>query len=153
MNRRNFIFGSFFFVGFIKSASGDIPKITVYKTSTCGCCSAWIEHVEKAGFYVKSKNITHGELAELKRQYGIPIEFSSCHTAFVDNYFVEGHVPVEDIKALIFEKPHGLGLSVPNMPIGSPGMEMGNQKEPYDTLLIKNNGSTRVFRMHRSIID
>ena len=153
MKRRDFIFGVFFLAGFIKPASADIPKIAVYKTPTCGCCSAWIEHIKKAGFHVKSKNVTYGKLAGLKRQYGIPLELSSCHTAFINNYFVEGHVPAEDIKALISEKPEALGLCVPNMPIGSPGMEMGNQKDPYDTLLVKSNGSTRVFRMHRSIVN
>jgi hypothetical protein len=146
MNRRNFIFGVFFLVGPIKSASADIPKIAVYKTPTCGCCSAWIKHIKKAGFHVKSENVTYGELAGLKRRYGIPPELSSCHTAFINSYFVEGHVPAEDIKALIFEKPEALGLSVPNMPIGSPGMEMRNQKDPYDTLLVKSNGSSKVFR-------
>jgi hypothetical protein len=151
MKRRDFIFGVFFLAGFIKSASADIPKITVYKTPACGCCSAWIEHIKKAGFQVKSKNVTYGELAGLKRRYGIPLELSSCHTAFITNYFVEGHVPAEDIKALISEKPEALGLSVPKMPIGSPGMEMGNQKVPYDTLLVKRNGSSGVFRSHREI--
>ena len=149
MKRRDFIFGVFFLAGFIKSASADIPKIAVYKTPTCGCCSAWIEHIKKAGFYVKSINVTYGELAGLKRRYSIPLELSSCHTAFVNNYFVEGHVPAEDIKDLIFKKPDALGLSVPNMPLGSPGMEMGNQKDPYDTLLVKRNGNSKVFRSHR----
>ena len=153
MKRRDFIFGVFFLVGFIKSASADTPKIAVYKTPTCGCCSAWIKHIKKAGFRVKSKNVTYGELARLKRRYDIPLELSSCHTAFIDIYFVEGHVPAEDIKALISEKPDALGLSVPNMPIGSPGMEMGNQNDPYDTLLVKSNGSSKVFRSHRKIIN
>ena len=102
---------------------------------------------------MKSKNVTYGELAGLKRRYGIPSELSSCHTAFINNYFVEGHVPAEDIKALISEKPDALGLSVPNMPIGSPGMEMGNQKDSYDTLLVKSNGSSKVFRSHRKIVN
>ena len=127
-------------------------SLLVHKTPTCGCCSAWIEHIKKAGFHVKSKNVTYGELAGLKRQYGIPLELSSCHTAFINNYFVEGHVPAKDIKALIFEKPEASGLSVPNMPLGSPGMEMGDQKDPYDTLLVKSNGSSRVFRSHRGIV-
>ena len=152
MKRRDFILGVFFLAGHIKYASADIPKIAVYKTPTCGCCSAWIEHIKNAGFHVRSKNVTHVALAKLKGRYGIPLRLSSCHTGFIDNYFVEGHVPAEDIKALIFEKPEALGLSVPNMPLGSPGMEMGNQKDPYDTLLVKSNGSSRVFRSHRQIV-
>ena len=125
----------------------------VFKSPTCGCCSAWIEHIKKAGFHVKSENVTQKQLSELKRRSGITRELSSCHTAFINNYFVEGHVPAEDIKALLFEKPDALGVSVPNMPLGSPGMEMGGQKDPYDTLLVKSNGSSKVFRSHREIVN
>ena len=155
MKRRDFIFGCFSLslTFSIKPASADIPKIAVYKTANCGCCSAWIEHIKNAGFLVKAKNITHRELASLKRRNGIPRELSSCHTAFINNYFVEGHVPAKDIKALIFEKPEASGLSVPNMPLGSPGIEMGDQKDPFDTILVKNNGISSVFRSHRSIAD
>ena len=149
MNRRDFIFGFFFLLGTVKSTSADISNVVVYKTRTCGCCSAWIDHIEKAGFHVISKNISHVELAEIKRRYGIPLELSSCHTAFINNYFIEGHVPAEDIKDLISEEPEALGLSVPDMPLGSPGMEMGNQKEPYDTLLVNINGGSEIFRSHR----
>jgi hypothetical protein len=153
MKRRDFIFGAFFLAGFIKPASAALPKIVVFKSPTCGCCSAWIEHIKKAGFHVKSKNVTQKRLSELKRKSGITLELSSCHTAFINSYFVEGHVPAEDIKALLFEKPDALGLSVPNMPLGSPGMEMGDQKDPYDTLLVKRNGSSKAFRSHREIVN
>ena len=153
IKRRDFIFGAFFLAGFIKPASADLPKIVVFKSPTCGCCSAWIEHIKKAGFHVKSENVTQKRLSELKRRSGITLELSSCHTAFINSYFVEGHVPAEDIKALLFEKLDALGLSVPNMPLGSPGMEMGDQKDPYDTLLVKSNGSSRVFRSHREIVN
>ena len=153
MKRRDFIFGVFCLAGFIRPASAGLPKIEVFKSPTCGCCSAWIEHIKKAGFHVKSQDITQKRLSELKRRSGITLELSSCHTAFINNYFVEGHVPAEDIKALLFEKPDALGLSVPNMPLGSPGMEMGDQKDPYDTLLVKSNGSSRVFRSYREIVN
>jgi hypothetical protein len=153
IKRRDFIFGAFSLAGFIKPASAYLPKIVVFKSPTCGCCSAWLEHIKKAGFHVKSENVTQKRLSELKRRSGITLELSSCHTAFINNYFVEGHVPAEDIKALLFEKPDALGLSVPNMPLGSPGMEMGDQKDPYDTLLVKSNGSSRVFRSHREIVN
>lgn len=153
MKRRNFIFGAFCLAGFIKPAFADFQNIVVFKSPTCGCCSAWIEHIKKAGFHVKSKNVTQQRLSELKRHSGISLELSSCHTAFVNSYFVEGHVPAEDIKALLFENLDALGLSVPNMPLGSPGMEIGGQKDPYDTLLVTRNGSTKVFRSHREIVN
>ena len=153
MKRRDFIFGFLLFAGLLKPASADEPEIVVYKTPTCGCCSAWIEHIKSADFSVKSINVSHGDQAGIKRKFGITPKLSSCHTALIDNYFVEGHVPAKDIKALILEKPEALGLSVPNMPLGSPGMEMGNQNEPYDTLLVKSNGASRVFRSHNKIVN
>jgi hypothetical protein len=151
MKRRNFILGAFFLAGFTKSSLADLPKLIVFKSPTCGCCSAWIEHIEKAGFQVVSKNFTQQQLSELKSRSGISLELSSCHTAFVNNYFVEGHVPVEDIKDLLFENPQALGITVPNMPLGSPGMEIDDRKDPYDTLLVKRNGSSEVFRSHREV--
>tara|TARA_Y100001936_G_C15992339_1_gene623083 strand:+ start:756 stop:1256 length:501 start_codon:yes stop_codon:yes gene_type:complete len=148
LKRRNFIFGFFSFACFIKPAFAGLPKIVVYKTITCGCCNSWIEHIRNAGFFVKAKNVTHVELVEIKRQHDIPLKMTSCHTAFINSYFIEGHVHAEDIKALLTEKPKALGLSVPNMPLGSPGMEMGEQKDPYDTYLVKRNGETEVFRSY-----
>ena len=149
MKRRDFILGAFFIAGFTNPAHADIPKMIVFKSPTCGCCSAWIEHIEKAGFLVDSKNVTQQQLSELKIQSGISLELSSCHTAFINNYFIEGHVPAEDIRALLFQKSDALGLTVPNMPLGSPGMEIDDRKDPYDTLLVKRNGSSEVFRSHR----
>jgi len=151
MKRRDFIWGAFFLAGFTKSASANLPKLMVFKSPTCGCCSAWIEHIEKAGFHVESKNFTQQRLSELKSRSGISLELSSCHTAFINSYFVEGHVPAEDIKALLFQKLDALGLTVPNMPLGSPGMEMDDRKDPYDTLLVKRNGSSEVFRSHGEV--
>ena len=151
IKRRDFISGIFFLAGLIKSSSAELLKIQVYKTPSCGCCSAWVEHIKRTGFHVNSEDVTHGGLAVIKKRFGVPAALSSCHTAFIGNYFIEGHVPAEDIKALLYEKPEGLGLSVPNMPIGSPGMEVGDHKEPYDTLLIKKDGSSGIFRSHRTI--
>ena len=79
------------------------------------------------------------------------MELSSCHTAFINNYFIEGHVPAEDIKALLLQKPDAFGITVPNMPLGSPGMEIDDRKDPYDTLLVKRNVSSEVFRSHREV--
>ena len=151
MKRRDFIFGVFYLAGFIRPASADLPKIEVFKSPTCGCCSAWIEHIKKSGFHVKSENVTQKRLSELKRKSGITLELSSCHTAFINSYFVEGHVPAEDIKSLIFQRPDALGLAVPGMPRGSPGMEMGDKKDPFDTLLVKRDGSSEVFSSHSDI--
>ena len=88
------------------------------------------------------------ELKSKKSRLGIPTELSSCHTATISQYFVEGHVPVNDIHRVLIERPQALGLTVPGMPIGSPGMEMGNTKEPFDTLLVFENGKTEVFKRH-----
>jgi hypothetical protein len=87
-------------------------------------------------------------LGLIKSQLGIPLELSSCHTATIGSYFIEGHVPAEDVARLLKEKPTALGLSVPGMPIGSPGMEMGNNKEPFDTLLVFKNGKIQIFNRH-----
>ena len=151
MKRRDFLWGAFFLTGFTKFASADLSKLMVFKSATCGCCTAWIEHIENAGFFVEAKNLTQQRLSELKRRSGISLELSSCHTAFIDSFFVEGHVPAEDIKSLLSQQPDALGLTVPDMPIGSPGMEMGDRKDPFDTLLVKRNGSSEVFRSHREI--
>ena len=151
MKRRDFIWMAIFLAGFSKFASAGSPKLTVFKSPTCGCCTAWIKHVEKAGFYVESNNLTQRRLHDLKQQTGISLELAACHTAFINSYFVEGHVPSEDIKSLLFKQPDALGLSVPGMPLGSPGMEMGNRKDPFDTLLVKRDGSSEVFHSHRVI--
>lgn len=97
--------------------------ITVYKSSTCGCCKNWITHLEENGFKVKA--IDSKNLSQIKNLAGIPSGAGSCHTAFIDNYVIEGHVPANDIKKLLTEKRQVAGLTVPGMPMGSPGMEGG----------------------------
>lgn len=125
------------------------PVVRVAKTATCGCCNAWVAHLREAGFTVEAGNMDHGALHELKSALGIRPEHQSCHTAEVDGYIVEGHVPAGDLRALLAERPAALGLSVPEMPIGSPGMEMDGTVEPYDTLLLSHDGRATVFRSHR----
>ena len=112
----------------------DAPLVTVYKSPTCGCCSMWVEHLEASGFEVES--IARTDMGAVKDSLGVPSHLSSCHTGVVDGYVVEGHVPAEQIKRLLDERPDALGLSVPGMPIGSPGMEVGDQRDPYDVVLI-----------------
>ena len=124
------------------------PMIKVYKSPTCGCCGAWVEHLNEAGFRVVAENVSQDALWKLKTKAGITDDLSSCHTAFVEGYVIEGHVPAEDIRRLLDEKPEGLGLSVPGMPIGSPGMEMGDEREPYATLLVQPNGAADFFARH-----
>ena len=123
-------------------------RIEVFKSPTCGCCSAWIEHMSRAGFAVDARDMDQDALYALKARSGIMPELASCHTAFVDGYFVEGHVPARDVQRLLAERPDAIGLSVPGMPIGSPGMEMGNQREAFDTLLVLRDGSIEFFERH-----
>ena len=101
-----------------------------------------------AGFKAEVNFVDDEVLRSIKSQLGIPADLSSCHTATIGSYFIEGHVPAEDIRRLLNEGPKALGLSVPGMPIGSPGMEMGSNKEPFETLLVFENGETEVFNRH-----
>jgi hypothetical protein len=121
----------------------------VWKSPTCGCCGKWVKHLEANGFAVKANDTSAAMLDSIKRQSGISEKLASCHTAKVDGYVIEGHVPADDIKRLIAEHPDAIGLTVPNMPIGSPGMEQpGGEAEPYDVLLVKKDGSVEVFARH-----
>ncbi|MFN0264239.1 DUF411 domain-containing protein [Tepidamorphus sp. 3E244] len=126
-------------------AAQSTPVVTVEKSATCGCCIAWIEHLEENGFTVEAKNVSSGALTQSKMAAGLKPEHFSCHTAKVDGYVVEGHVPAADIRKLLAERPDAAGLSVPEMPIGSPGMDFGDDREPYDVLLIARDGSASVF--------
>lgn len=119
----------------------------VYKTESCGCCSAWVTHLENAGFAVEVHNVDN--LGPIKERVGVPVVMGSCHTAEVGGYFVEGHVPADDIKRLLRERPSAKGLTVPAMPVGSPGMEVpSGQVDPYDVFLVAPDGSTSVFAHH-----
>ncbi|GJM05048.1 MAG: CopG family transcriptional regulator [marine bacterium B5-7] len=133
--------------GFIlmQSASAE-PEMTVYKSATCGCCNKWIEHMEDNGFQVNAVDVLDVNL--LKQQYGISYEHASCHTAVVDGYVIEGHVPALDVKRLLSEKPDVLGLSVPGMPVGSPGMEMGDRVDHYSVIAMDKEGNARVFNQY-----
>lgn len=121
------------------------PKAMVYKTATCGCCSKWIEHLEASGFEVESKNVPN--VTPVKRMNGVPMNLASCHTAIIGGYFVEGHVPAEDVKRLLADRPDVVGLAVPDMPMGSPGME-GPKPEAYSVLAVNKDGSVEVFSRH-----
>lgn len=131
------------------AATEEQPSIEVWKSPTCGCCGKWVKHLEANGFTVKVNNTTSSMLQRFKRQAGIEKEIASCHTAKIGGYVIEGHVSAADIKRLVDEHPDAIGLTVPNMPIGSPGMEQpGGETEPYDVLLMKKDGSLDVFAHH-----
>ena len=117
-------------------------KVLVYKSPTCGCCGAWVDRMKAAGFEVTTRDVP--DVAPIKARYGIPTRLASCHTGLVEGYAIEGHVPPADIQRLLREKPKAVGLAVPGMPMGSPGME-GPRKDPYDVLLVQQGGATRVF--------
>ena len=148
MLRRQFLIGTLSLTALPKSSFAFSDVLIVNRTETCGCCGAWVERMNSAGLRTDVNYVDEEALGLIKTQLGIPNELSACHTATIGSYFIEGHVPAEDIFKLLTEKPNARGLSVPGMPIGSPGMEMGNNKEPFDTLLVFESGKTQVFNSH-----
>ena len=148
MLRREFLIGTLALTIFPTSGFAFPDVLIVNRTETCGCCGAWVERMNSAGLRTEVNYVDEEALVLIKTQLGISAELSSCHTATIGSYFIEGHVPAEDIFKLLTDKPNARGLSVPGMPIGSPGMEIGNNKEPFYTLLILENGNTQVFISH-----
>ncbi|NNU80454.1 DUF411 domain-containing protein [Halovulum dunhuangense] len=126
-------------------AQGARPAIHVMKDPNCGCCSAWIEILEKDGFAVTTEDSMGTLLARYKLDNGIPQEMVSCHTGRIAGYMVEGHVPPADIRRLLAERPDAIGLAVPGMPYGSPGMGPETEREAYEVFLIRRDGATEVF--------
>lgn len=127
------------------SGHGGTPEIAVYKTATCGCCNAWVDHLREEGFSVTTRDVSQDQLNTRKHSAGLTYGLASCHTAFVDGYTIEGHVPADDIHRLLEEKPEAAGLTVPGMPVGSPGMEQGERRDPYDVLIFDHDGNTEVY--------
>lgn len=122
-------------------------SITVYASPTCGCCSEWVKHVEEHGF--EAEVIHRSDILAVKEELGVPSELQSCHTAVVNDYLVEGHVPAEDLRRFLAEAPEARGLTVPGMPVGSPGMEMpSGEVDPYQVLVFRSDGSTSVYAEH-----
>ncbi|AQZ95826.1 DUF411 domain-containing protein [Halopseudomonas phragmitis] len=118
------------------------PDIDVYRDPNCGCCSAWIDHLRDNGFAVRDH--LESNMAAVKAHLGVPADMASCHTAVIDGRFIEGHVPAADI-LLMRSQPDLLGLAVPGMPIGSPGMEIGDRVDAYDVISIDQQGERRVL--------
>jgi len=148
MKKFTLAFGLMTAMGFSTTAlaGGAAQNIHVYKSPTCGCCGDWIDHLEENGFEVTATN--SNDMGRIKAEAGLIAGLGSCHTAFVGDYVIEGHVPADDIKRLLAEAPKATGLSVPGMPAGSPGMEMGDRKDHYKVILFNEQGQTRVFAEH-----
>nr|WP_294847750.1 DUF411 domain-containing protein [uncultured Sphingomonas sp.] len=121
-------------------------NMTVVKSASCGCCSEWVKHVQAAGFSVKIINTD--DIMTAKAKAGVPENLTSCHTALVNGYVVEGHVPAADIKKLLAAKPKAKGIAVAGMPMGSPGMEQGGRKQTYNTIIFRADGTQSVFARH-----
>jgi hypothetical protein len=116
--------------------------VLVYKTESCGCCNAWVDHLRAAGFTVDARDVA--DLMSIKRDAGVPASHASCHTALVDGYVVEGHVPADQIERLLAERPRIAGIAVPGMPVGSPGMD-GPGARPYQVLAFDRQGVNTVY--------
>jgi len=132
-------------------AAGAAPRaeIEVWKSPTCGCCKDWVAHLEANGFGVKVHDSGNTDARE---RLGMPLQYGSCHTAQVAGYALEGHVPAREIRRLLQERPQAVGLAVPAMPVGSPGMDgpaYGGRRDPYDVLLVARDGSASVYRPYR----
>jgi hypothetical protein len=112
----------------------------VFKSPTCGCCTIWVKQLKQAGIDLKIMDLESLEM--IKRLFQVPEQLQSCHSAIIDGYVIEGHVPVKEIKRLLDEKPKAIGIAVPGMPIGSPGMEQGNAKEAYDVIIFQNGAQS-----------
>ncbi len=125
------------------AASADGTRMVVYKTPTCGCCRAWVDHVRAAGFAVEVRDMP--SVDPVKHEHGLPGHLASCHTAVVDGYVVEGHVPADVIRRMLRERPQVAGIAVPGMPAGSPGMEVPGRKDPYDIIAFSRDGKVSVY--------
>lgn len=120
--------------------------LVVTRTATCGCCKHWVEHMRKAGFAIEVREVE--DVTPTASRLGVPAKLRSCHTSEIGGYAIEGHVPAVDVRRLLAEKPKAAGIAVPGMVMGSPGMEHGNHKMPYQTILFDRAGKTRVFASH-----
>jgi hypothetical protein len=130
-------------------AAAPATRVEVWKSPTCGCCKDWVKHLEANGFSV---TVHDDGNTDARKRLGMPLAYGSCHTARVGGYAIEGHVPAREIHRLLREKPKAVGLAVPAMPVGSPGMdgpEYGGRKDPYDVLLVQKDGSAAPYQSYR----
>jgi hypothetical protein len=134
------------------SSAGGAARIEIWKTPTCGCCHDWVAHLQANGFEIQTHDVSDARKRDIRQGLGLADRFGSCHTALVGGYLLEGHVPAREIRRLLREKPRALGLAVPGMPVGSPGMDgpaYGGRKDPYDVLLVQRSGTATVFQTYR----
>ncbi len=127
-----------------EAATGAL-KITVYRHPSCSCCGGWMDYLTTQGF--QPRNVLTSDMNALKQQYGVPNDLASCHTAVINGYVIEGHIPADDIKRLLAEQPMVAGIAVPEMPIGSPGMESGDVREPFTVFSFDKQG-TEAFNQY-----
>lgn len=130
-----------------------MPLVTAYRTASCGCCKGWLQHMRANGFQVR--DVVVADLGAIKRRLAIPAKLSSCHSAQVAGYALEGHIPASDIKQLLRKRPAVAGIALPGMPLGSPGMESAYGKEPFTVMSFTKGGTTKggtvqPFSLHRS---
>ena len=128
------------------------PQLEVWKSPTCGCCHDWIAHLQANGFQVAVHDVSEAAKAGQRLKLGMPDKFGSCHTGLIDGYVVEGHVPAREITRLLKERPKAVGLAVPGMPVGSPGMDgpvYQGRKDAYAVLLVQRDGNAAVFQSYR----
>lgn len=145
LDRRTFL--ALASAGLIACTAEQPPRLVrVYKTPTCGCCGAWVDHLRASGFEAEVQDLP--DLTPIVRRLGVPEPLRSCHTGEIAGYFLEGHVPAADVVRLLEQRPRALGLAVPGMPVGSPGMEMGGRRDPFQTLLVGRDGDVSVFATH-----
>ena len=130
----------------LSATSASAADFLMFRHPACGCCMAWVKHLEEAGHQVRIRNTE--AMAAVKERVGVPANAASCHTAIVEQYVIEGHVPVAEIERLLEERPDARGLAVAGMPVGSPGMEHGDHVQPYEVLLIAKDGNTSVWSRH-----
>lgn len=129
------------------SPAASATEVVVYKSPTCECCKKWVKHMQDNGFTVVSKDVK--DVIPYKIKYGVSPQTASCHTAVVQGYTIEGHVPAADVKRLLKQRPPVRGLAVPGMPVGTPGMEQGNRRDKYDVVTFDKQGKTTVFSSYK----
>ncbi|MGP6086880.1 DUF411 domain-containing protein [Antarctobacter jejuensis] len=145
VHRRGLFLGALAITTLPAALRAAAPEIHVLKDRNCGCCGAWVKILQSEGFTVTTEDTHNAALIRYKMDNGIPPAMTSCHTARIDGYLIEGHVPAADIRRLLAERPDARGLAVPGMPYGSPGMGPESQREAYDVHLIHRDGTTEVF--------
>ena len=151
LTRRTVLCGALWLPLIGAQAAPKRERIEVWKSPTCGCCKDWIAYLEAEGFEIKTHEVSETAKSAQRRNLGMPEQLGSCHTGVVRGYVLEGHVPAREIRRLLADRPPALGLAVPGMPIGSPGMDgpaYGGRKDPFNVLLVQRNGTSAVFHAY-----